>query len=102
MEAQPLEPSQPPAAQPICEFYIKRKKRQCKFAVVKGSKYCAAHCSDLENKVECPHEKGFFISAAKLEKHLKSCPKLMNKQKEEKSQWFSKDINKGEAHHIDQ
>lgn len=47
-------------------MFLIRKKRMCKFAVVEGSKYCAAHCSDLEDKVECPYEKGFFISAKKL------------------------------------
>jgi tRNA:m4X modification enzyme len=47
----------------ICQFFIKRKKRQCKFEAIKGSKYCAPHCSDLEGQVECPHEKGFFVSA---------------------------------------
>lgn len=50
----------------------------------------------MEGKVECPYEKGFFIAEKKLEKHLKNCPKILNKQKEEMSQWFSKDINKGE------
>ena len=75
-------------------MFLIRKKRMCKFAVVEGSKYCAAHCSDLEDKVECPYEKGFFISAKKLDKHMQNCPKFLNKKKEENSNWFSKDINK--------
>ena len=68
----------------------------CRFPATAGSKYCAAHCSDLEDKVECPYEKGCFIAAKKLEKHLKNCPKVMNRKKEEESGWFSKDINKAE------
>lgn len=38
----------------------------CKFIAVVGSKYCAAHCSDLEGKVECPYEKGFYVSQSKF------------------------------------
>jgi hypothetical protein len=68
----------------------------CKFPVVIGSKYCAAHCSDLEDKIECPYEKGFFVSAKKFEKHLKNCPKVVTKNKEKTSHWYSKDINKTE------
>lgn len=66
---------------PICQYFVERKKRQCKFAAIASSKFCAAHCSDLEDKVECPYEKGFFVSAKKFEKHLKTCPKLVSKQK---------------------
>lgn len=40
---------------PNCEFYVIRKRRICKFPAMKGSKYCAAHCSDLADKIECPY-----------------------------------------------
>lgn len=56
--------------------------------------------------MECPYEKGFFVNASKFEKHLKNCPKLVNKQREEKNEWFSKDINKMDENiqeaHIDE
>jgi hypothetical protein len=85
---------------------VARKLRQCKFAAIAGSKFCASHCSDLEGKIECPYEKGFFVNVSKFEKHLKNCPKLVNKQREEKNEWFSKDINKKDENiqeaHIDE
>jgi hypothetical protein len=58
---------------------VERKKRQCRFAAVTGSKYCAAHCKDLDDKVECPYERGFFVSKKKYEKHLLNCPKIVRK-----------------------
>ena len=47
----------------------------------------------MEGKVECPYEKGIFIAAKKMEKHLLNCPKVVNRKKEEENAWFSKDIN---------
>lgn len=34
-----------------CEFYVSRKRRFCKFQPIKGSRFCAAHCSDQADKV---------------------------------------------------
>lgn len=93
--------SGPPSSN--CMYFLPKKRRLCRFAPVRGEKYCVEHCylfssklasatNEIEfaDRIPCPLDSSHTCSKSKLSKHMKKCNATKSIPKEA---WYVKDIN---------
>ncbi|XP_041357033.1 tRNA:m(4)X modification enzyme TRM13 homolog [Gigantopelta aegis] len=88
-----------------CGFYLKKKRRFCKFRPNMGHKFCSEHSFvmgvQLERKrIPCPLDPKHTCYEHKLSKHLKKCNE--NQKQQNRSVFYSEGINAGndEGDHV--
>ncbi len=77
MSAPDLSPS--PSSVERCEYFVPRKKRNCRMLVKPGKRFCGEH--DLQgggdkeevDRMACPYDHKHTCSRSRLQKHLKKC-----------------------------
>eukprot|EP00039_Didymoeca_costata_P006847 m.93947 g.93947 ORF g.93947 m.93947 type:complete len:480 (-) comp13422_c0_seq1:178-1617(-) len=57
-----------------CQFYLEKKKRQCRMEPLPQQTFCAQHVPQLDNeRVPCPLDPNHSVFKRSLKKHLKKC-----------------------------
>jgi len=94
----------------LCEFYIVKKMRYCRFKKVFADElieknkdknligeFCVYHQPLKENVdnefILCPIDPTHSVKKSKLNKHVKKCNFLVQKEKVTKNVWYKKDAN---------
>lgn len=83
-----------------CQFYLEKKKRNCRFQPKQGTKYCVEHACVLgieaeKKRIPCPLDPSHNCFEDKLDKHLKKCNVAKLRKVSEQSEYFVKGINLG-------
>ena len=92
-----FEPPPPPSGYDRCWFYQVKKRRYCRGVPVRGTKFCGHHAplssSGASRRIPCPIDPSHTVDEAKLEKHLKVCPKAVIQRKLEGMPFYCKGCN---------
>ncbi|XP_052774207.1 tRNA:m(4)X modification enzyme TRM13 homolog isoform X2 [Mya arenaria] len=90
---------QPQPEPPVgsCHFFVKRKRRYCRFTRAKDSNYCAEHATIFDadvgkKRVLCPYDGKHTCYEAKLNHHMKKCPS----RPKDMPAYYSAGINSGD------
>jgi tRNA:m4X modification enzyme len=83
----------------LCEFFFISKMRYCKFEKLTNNEFCIYHIpkeneDENLNFIDCPIDPSHRVLASKINKHVKICNKLTEKQRLIQNEWYVENINK--------
>ncbi|CAL9728043.1 tRNA:m(4)X modification enzyme Trm13p [Monosporozyma unispora] len=77
-----------------CNYFIKKKNRQCGMTRKQGREYCSEHCIlDDEERVPCPLDPNHTVNKFKLNKHLQKCNKFKLRHLNDKMSFYKFNLN---------
>eukprot|EP00803_Ostreobium_quekettii_P008942 evm.model.scf_153.7 EVM.evm.TU.scf_153.7 scf_153:76933-82022(-) len=82
-----------------CQFYMKQKKRNCKFDAKPGELYCGNHlfvgAGQGEMRVPCPVDSRHTIFESELDAHVRKCPGRIQKEVAQARPFYNENIHAG-------
>ena len=80
-----------------CDWYLKKRKRNCNDPPVENSKRCKFHVGKIRTeivRIKCPVDPSHEIWSNKVESHIKKCSKHLESKYEKLSPCYKKDVNR--------
>eukprot|EP01054_Gregarina_sp_Poly1_P002735 Gregarina_sp_Poly_1__2734@NODE_1755_length_3400_cov_30_606361_g171_i2_p1_GENE_NODE_1755_length_3400_cov_30_606361_g171_i2NODE_1755_length_3400_cov_30_606361_g171_i2_p1_ORF_typecomplete_len572_score84_90TRM13/PF05206_14/1_3e37zfTRM13_CCCH/PF11722_8/6_3e06Methyltransf_32/PF13679_6/1_8e05zfU1148K/PF05253_12/6_7e05zfC3Hc3H/PF13891_6/39zfC3Hc3H/PF13891_6/20_NODE_1755_length_3400_cov_30_606361_g171_i210732788 len=83
-----------------CKYFVKSRKRNCKFQVIQGEEFCSIHLEEFsqqdlpcKKRVPCPIDHRHSVFQTQKQRHLKKCSRVRDVSQECLQPFYSEGVN---------